>query len=212
MPAASAAGTSSSPCSSANSAKLKACANPTRASKPAKQTRSPRPQQGTPPLHPRLRQSTSPLGDLPGSVPRPSGPSPRQTSHPCQDPATGLRQALQFGQHRHRPLREGLRLGQVQHHYSPCSVATRPQLQVLSKPPLDAVTHESVFSAPVWIYDGDSPWYFVTLPRAVAAKIRETASRQGKAFGSVKVAATLGERDGRLRCFQTNRRRPIRCR
>jgi hypothetical protein len=51
---------------------------------------------------------------------------------------------------------------------------------------------EFVFSAPVWIYDGDFAWYFVTLPRRVAAEIREATSGRRKAFGTVKVAVTLG--------------------
>lgn len=44
----------------------------------------------------------------------------------------------------------------------------------------------------MWVYDGDAPWHFVTLPRGVAAEIRELVSGRRKAFGSVKVAATVG--------------------
>jgi hypothetical protein len=51
---------------------------------------------------------------------------------------------------------------------------------------------EFVFQAAVWVYEGDAPWHFVTLPRGVAAEIRRAVSGCRRPFGSVKVAATVG--------------------
>ena len=51
---------------------------------------------------------------------------------------------------------------------------------------------EFSFSAPVWVYEGEAAWYFVTLPRGVAAEVRECIAGTTKPFGSVKVSATLG--------------------
>jgi hypothetical protein len=63
---------------------------------------------------------------------------------------------------------------------------------------------EYVFRAVVWVYEGDMPWHFVTLPRAVAAEIRQATSGRRKAFGTVKVSVTLGGSRWTTSLFATN--------
>ncbi len=47
------------------------------------------------------------------------------------------------------------------------------------------------FDAELWLYDGDNPWVFVTLPREESDQIADSVEwRPG--FGSVKVAVKLG--------------------
>lgn len=49
-----------------------------------------------------------------------------------------------------------------------------------------------VFSSVMWKYStGASSWYFVTLPREVADKIRPQAAKVG--FGSVRVHVSVGD-------------------
>lgn len=51
---------------------------------------------------------------------------------------------------------------------------------------------EFVFRAAVWVYEGDSPWYFVTLPADISGEIREATAAERKGFGSLRVSATIG--------------------
>lgn len=54
------------------------------------------------------------------------------------------------------------------------------------------MTLELAFNAELWLYDGDAPWHFVTLPEDLADEIREHVPvRRG--FGSVRVTAVVGE-------------------
>ena len=49
----------------------------------------------------------------------------------------------------------------------------------------------SRFNARLWLYSGDAPWHFVTLPADVADEVRAvTGPRRG--FGSVRVRASIG--------------------
>lgn len=49
-----------------------------------------------------------------------------------------------------------------------------------------------VFSSQLWKYSsGVSSWYFVTLPREIADKIRPQAAKVG--FGSVRVHVSVGD-------------------
>lgn len=57
---------------------------------------------------------------------------------------------------------------------------------------LNRVANEFTFSSRVWRYDGSAPWHFVTLPRSLSKQIKDDTGGMSKAFGSVKVAATLG--------------------
>ncbi len=55
-----------------------------------------------------------------------------------------------------------------------------------------AVTYR--FRADLWMYAGDNPWYFVTLPFVHADEIEELASSapSRRGFGSVRVRVTVG--------------------
>jgi Domain of unknown function (DUF1905) len=48
------------------------------------------------------------------------------------------------------------------------------------------------FSADLWRYKHDNPWYFVTLPIDASQSIREETDGLRKGFGSVRVQATIG--------------------
>lgn len=54
-------------------------------------------------------------------------------------------------------------------------------------------SHSYSFSAKVWIYQGPTPWHFVTLPKKLAAEIRAFHGGLQKNFGSIGVHATIGE-------------------
>ena len=48
------------------------------------------------------------------------------------------------------------------------------------------------FSAPVWLYQGQAAWYFVTLPVDIAARIRHLITGPRRGWGSVRVKAAIG--------------------
>jgi hypothetical protein len=48
------------------------------------------------------------------------------------------------------------------------------------------------FVSELWLNPGDAPWHFVTLPEAISDEIRNRAEGRRKAFGSVRVNATIG--------------------
>ena len=47
------------------------------------------------------------------------------------------------------------------------------------------------FTAPLWEWDAQGGWFFVTLPEEAAADIREVP-RMPRGFGSVRVRVTVG--------------------
>lgn len=60
------------------------------------------------------------------------------------------------------------------------------------------------FTAELWLHDGEGGWHFVTLPRAAAEEVDETAPpRPG--FGSVRVTATIGTSTWRTSLFPDRR-------
>ncbi len=48
------------------------------------------------------------------------------------------------------------------------------------------------FTAKVWLYNGPTPWHFVTLPKKLAAEIRLFHANLARSFGSIAVEATIG--------------------
>lgn len=49
------------------------------------------------------------------------------------------------------------------------------------------------FEAPIWLWQGDSAWHFVTVPADVSDEIEgRTALRERRGFGSVRVKVTIG--------------------
>lgn len=65
------------------------------------------------------------------------------------------------------------------------------------------------FSSEVTRWSGDSAWYFATVPRDVSEMIREETDGLRGGFGSVKVAAQIGDTefptsvfpDSKSQCF-----------
>ncbi len=49
------------------------------------------------------------------------------------------------------------------------------------------------FATEVWRHQGADPWYFVTLPAAIADDIRVRTAGFRRGFGSVRVAVAIGE-------------------
>ena len=54
------------------------------------------------------------------------------------------------------------------------------------------MNQEFVFRAPLWLYEGAAAWHFVTLPKALSARIKGLHTQHLKAFGSVRVEVTIG--------------------
>jgi hypothetical protein len=48
------------------------------------------------------------------------------------------------------------------------------------------------FDAEVWLYTGDAPWHFITVPTEVSEEIEGRTSGQRRGFGSVRVRVTIG--------------------
>jgi hypothetical protein len=45
----------------------------------------------------------------------------------------------------------------------------------------------------VWLWPGEAAWHFVTLPKALSARIKRFAGDAKSPFGSLRVAATIGK-------------------
>lgn len=61
------------------------------------------------------------------------------------------------------------------------------------------------FSSDVWIYDGPAAWYFVSLPPDDADAVADHVADRAKAFGSVRVEATIGATSWRTSLFPDSR-------
>ncbi len=57
------------------------------------------------------------------------------------------------------------------------------------------------FSAPVWIWRGDSAWHFLTVPADVSDEIDELTTGRAGGFGSVRVEVTIGGTTWRTSLF-----------
>jgi hypothetical protein len=57
------------------------------------------------------------------------------------------------------------------------------------------------FTAKVWLYPGETPWHFVTVPSEHADELRERAMATRRGFGSIKVEATIGATTWRTSVF-----------
>ncbi len=67
------------------------------------------------------------------------------------------------------------------------------------------MTHEFVFRATVWLYQGAGAWHFVTLPKPLSARIKSITAGRNKAFGTVRVEAAIGETRWRTSIFPDNK-------
>jgi len=52
------------------------------------------------------------------------------------------------------------------------------------------VGSEFTFTATVWLWQGDSPWHFVSLPEEIADEIADLMEGRLRGFGSVRVEVT----------------------
>ncbi len=51
---------------------------------------------------------------------------------------------------------------------------------------------EHQFSAPLWIYQGQGAWHFITLPKQTAKDIKALIIGPRRGWGSVRVQVTIG--------------------
>lgn len=61
------------------------------------------------------------------------------------------------------------------------------------------------FSTPLWRWQGDAAWHFVSLPEEVADEI-EDAPLDRRGFGSLRVEATVGDTTWRTSIFPDSSR------
>ena len=45
----------------------------------------------------------------------------------------------------------------------------------------------------VWLYPGDTPWHFMSLPKKLSGEIREAHGRVKRGFGSIPVTIKIGK-------------------
>lgn len=57
------------------------------------------------------------------------------------------------------------------------------------------------FSAEVWVWPGDTPWHFISLPQEVADEIEVLAQGKERGFGSVPVDVSSGDTHWRTSLF-----------
>lgn len=62
------------------------------------------------------------------------------------------------------------------------------------------------FTAPLWRYEGDAAWYFLTVPADVSEDVRELTAGRRRGFGSVRVRATVGATTWTTSVFPDSRR------
>lgn len=56
------------------------------------------------------------------------------------------------------------------------------------------------FTTDLWQYQGEAPWFFLTVPPEYSDEIRETAPPR-RGFGSVEVTASVGDTTWRTSVF-----------
>lgn len=62
------------------------------------------------------------------------------------------------------------------------------------------------FVAPLWEWDGDAAWHFVSLPEAVADDVADLAEGKARGFGSVRVEVAVGATTWRTSVFPDAKR------
>lgn len=62
-------------------------------------------------------------------------------------------------------------------------------------------THAFDFSAPLWRYPGEGGWHFVTVPPEMGVAIADVSAGIRRGFGSLRVAARVGETSWRTSIF-----------
>ena len=49
------------------------------------------------------------------------------------------------------------------------------------------------FTSELWVYSGQGAWHFITLPSDISAEIKQNFDIGQPGFGSIRVAATIGD-------------------
>lgn len=62
------------------------------------------------------------------------------------------------------------------------------------------------FRARLWLYEGQGAWHFLTLPKAVSARIHAAAAGRSKPFGSLRVTAKIGNTRWKSSVFRDTKR------
>lgn len=57
------------------------------------------------------------------------------------------------------------------------------------------------FTATLWEHQGPAPWFFLSLPLALADEVADTAESRAAAFGSVRVEVSVGSTTWRTSLF-----------
>lgn len=57
------------------------------------------------------------------------------------------------------------------------------------------------FSGKIWLYSGQGAWHFVTLPKNIAAEIKEIFGQKRPGWGSVRVMARVGQSNWQTSIF-----------
>lgn len=52
--------------------------------------------------------------------------------------------------------------------------------------------YEITFKAKVWIYEGPTPWYFITVPEKESAELKKIFGAFHRGWGSIPVSVTIG--------------------
>ncbi|MBN8219939.1 MAG: DUF1905 domain-containing protein [Spirochaetes bacterium] len=58
------------------------------------------------------------------------------------------------------------------------------------------------FKGKIWVFNGPTPWYFVTLPQKIAAEIRLFHGSLQKNFGTIRVTASVGKTTWKTSVFR----------
>lgn len=57
----------------------------------------------------------------------------------------------------------------------------------------------------IWLYQGESPWHFITIPKADAEDIKKEEPWPRKGFGSIRVKASIGKTTWETSIFPTKK-------
>ncbi len=55
----------------------------------------------------------------------------------------------------------------------------------------------------IWLYNGPTPWHFVTINKKTSKEIKENHKSPGRGFGSIRVEVTLGKTKWKTSLFPT---------
>ena len=67
-------------------------------------------------------------------------------------------------------------------------------------------TKQFKFKANVWLYPGETPWHFISLPKKESAQVAAMqAGKPRRGFGAVKVKVTIGKTSWETSMFPEKR-------